>query len=70
MPNIVIEAMISGKPLVCSNLGPIPEFVKENAFYFNPEDSESIKNSVINYLSNPHQRETNAIKCTKGCNAI
>ena len=61
MPNIVIEAMISGRPLVCSNKGPIQEFTKENAFFFDPEDSDSIKNSIIRFINNPLQREQNAI---------
>ncbi len=65
MPNIVIEAMLSGKPLVCSNLGPIPEFVKDNAFYFNPEDSDSIADTVIDYLNNPDLRRKNATNAQK-----
>lgn len=65
MPNIVIEAMISGRPLVCSDQGPIKEFTKECAFFFNPEDSESIKNSIINFLNNPAQRWENALQAQR-----
>ncbi|KPM48551.1 glycosyltransferase family 4 protein [Jiulongibacter sediminis] len=52
MPNILIEAMSSGLPIACSNFPPMPEFLKEAGFYFNPtrvEDTEmALKEMVEN----------------------
>lgn len=57
MPITVIESMLSGRPLACSDMGPMPEFVKGNAYYFNPEDPESIKAAIKNLILQPEQRE-------------
>jgi glycosyltransferase involved in cell wall biosynthesis len=46
MPNILIEAMSSGLPIVCSNLGPMKEFLKDSGIYFNPMSSSEIKSSL------------------------
>ena len=46
MPNILIEAMGSGKPIVCSNKGPMPEFLKDGGYYFDPNSVESIITSI------------------------
>ena len=54
MPNILIEAMGSGKPIVCSNKGPMPEFLKDGGYYFDPNSVESIITSIKEMLkSNP-----------------
>ncbi len=60
MPITVIEAMTSGRPLVCSNKGPMPEFVKNYAYYFDPENENSIKVSIKEFLLSPLQRKENA----------
>lgn len=36
MPNILIEAMSSGLPIVCSTYPPMPEFLKEGGVYIDP----------------------------------
>ena len=46
MPNILIEAMSSGLPIVCSSLGPMKEFLKDSGIYFNPMSSSDIKSSL------------------------
>lgn len=56
MPIILIEAMSSGLPIVCSDRGPMPEVLKENGFYFNPEDVESISASIVKLIENPQLR--------------
>jgi glycosyltransferase involved in cell wall biosynthesis len=61
MPITVMESMLSGRPLVCSSSGPIPEFVKDHAFYFDPEKVESIKSAIKDFLLSPLQREKNAL---------
>lgn len=57
MPNILIESMASGLPIVCSNKQPMPEFLKENGFYFDAKNVESIANAIEEMLLNPEKRE-------------
>ena len=49
MPNILIESMASGLPIVCSDKQPMPEFLKQGGYYFNANSVDSIRQS-INYL--------------------
>jgi glycosyltransferase involved in cell wall biosynthesis len=56
MPNILIESMSSGIPLVCSNKEPMPEFLKGNGFYFNANNIESICQALIEFLQSPTKR--------------
>ncbi len=46
MPNILMEKMLSGIPLVCSNKGPMPEFLKLFGIYFNPDNVDEIVNAT------------------------
>lgn len=41
-PNILLEAMGGGRPIVCSNVDPMPEFAGDAAVFVNPLSSESI----------------------------
>lgn len=38
MPNILIEAMSSGLPILCSNKEPMNEFILDGAIYYNAKD--------------------------------
>lgn len=60
MPNILIESMASGISIACSNKQPMPEFLKENGFYFDANDVESIVNSIEEMLLKPEVREAMA----------
>ncbi|MFZ1704671.1 MAG: glycosyltransferase family 1 protein [Saprospiraceae bacterium] len=62
MPNILIEAMSAGLPIVCSDRGPMPEFLKDAGLYFDPEDSQSIAVSIETMLLNPGMRANMAQK--------
>lgn len=42
----LIEAMVSGVPIVCSNKEPFPEIVKDAAIYFEPKIPESIADAI------------------------
>ena len=42
LPNILIEAMASGLPIACSNLGPMPEVLTDAGLYFDPENKDEI----------------------------
>lgn len=56
MPNILIEAMSSGLPIVCSSFPPMPEFLKEFGIYFDPENVESLQNSIELAIKEPTLR--------------
>ncbi len=57
LPNILIEAMASGLPIVCSNRGPMPEILKKCGLYFNPEDPQDIADRLIELIENPSARK-------------
>ena len=42
MPNILLEAMASGLPIACSNMGPMPEVLEDGGVYFNPLEVSDI----------------------------
>lgn len=50
-PNSVIEATASGCFVVSTNVGAIPEIVKDghNAFIIQPKDKEAIKNAILRF---------------------
>jgi glycosyltransferase involved in cell wall biosynthesis len=47
----IIEAMALGVPLACSRTSSIPEVCGDAALYFDPCDSESISNTLIDLLT-------------------
>jgi glycosyltransferase involved in cell wall biosynthesis len=57
MPNILLEGMTSGLPIICSNMGPMPEVLGDAGEYFNPLDECSIKKSIINVMSDKSKRK-------------
>jgi glycosyltransferase involved in cell wall biosynthesis len=62
MPNILIEAMSAGLPLVCSDRNPMPEFAGEYAYYFKSRNVDSIVNAIEQMLLNPERREWKAVR--------
>lgn len=50
LPIILIEAMTAGLPIASSNMGPMPEVLKDGGFYFNPLDVDSIYQAIKNML--------------------
>jgi len=41
-PNILLEALSSGRPVICSNREPMPEFAGKSAIYFDPSRPEEL----------------------------
>lgn len=53
MPNILIEAMSSGLPILSSNYPPMPEFLENAGLYFDPTNVLSIEEALLNLIENP-----------------
>ena len=65
MPNILIEAMSSGLPIVCSKAGPMKEFLKNAGYFFDSNSIPNIKKQIIQMLKNKNDREE---KCKSSYN--
>jgi glycosyltransferase involved in cell wall biosynthesis len=50
MPNILIEAMSAGLPILCSSYGPMPEILKDGGLYCDPTDPEDIASQLRKLL--------------------
>jgi len=62
MPNILLESMASGLPIACSNKGPMPEILGENAIYFNPNSIHEIFIAISKLIDSSKLREDLALK--------
>uniref|UniRef100_UPI0040481356 glycosyltransferase family 4 protein n=1 Tax=Algoriphagus sp. TaxID=1872435 RepID=UPI0040481356 len=56
MPNILLEGMAAGLPIVSSDRGPMPEVLGDSGLYFNPEDPKDIAKVVSELISSPELR--------------
>ncbi|WP_438462256.1 glycosyltransferase family 4 protein [Marinomonas sp. PE14-40] len=57
-PNILLEKMSSGVPILCSDVAPMPEFGGDALHYFNPRSIDSIVSAVKFFDSNEgYQKE-------------
>ena len=56
-PNILVEAMASGKPILSSNSGPMPEILEDSAAYFDPINVDSIVHSITSFLEMPPEKQ-------------
>jgi len=45
-PNILLEKLAAGKPVVCSNIEPMPEFGEDAAVYFDPYEPDTLVEQV------------------------
>jgi glycosyltransferase involved in cell wall biosynthesis len=57
MPNILIEAMSSGLPIVCSEYPPMPEFLKDGGIYIDPLNVTDIEAKLERLILDPNLRE-------------
>ena len=67
-PNVLIEAMACGAPIVSSNLGPMPEICDDAALYFDPTDPADIAGKMWQVLTDERIRQNlvrNALENTK-----
>jgi glycosyltransferase involved in cell wall biosynthesis len=52
-PNILLEALASGRPVLSSNVMPMPEFGGPEIEYFSPYDPTSISRALLRVLTDP-----------------
>ncbi len=65
MPNILIEAMSSGIPIICSNKQPMPEFAKDSVLYYEPKSVSDLVEKFAILISNSELRKVLADKSYK-----
>lgn len=77
LPNILLEGMASSIPILCSNMGPMPEILGDSGIYFDPlfpnSIAEAIKKAYLTpdlfrHLSNSTFEKANTYswdKCTR-----
>lgn len=52
-PNILLEALAAGRPVLCSDVDPMPEFGGNGIGYFSPFDPASIGRAMTRVLEEP-----------------
>lgn len=55
-PNILLEAMASGLPIACSNRRPMKDILLDGGVYFEPEQPESISDSIEKMIFDDNYR--------------
>jgi len=60
MPNILLETMASGLPIVCSDKGPMPEVLGDAGVYFDPEQPTEIYQALRILIDDPQLRSEKA----------
>ena len=61
MPNALLEAQLSGIPILSSNLGPMPEFLTDSDIKFNPMNINDIVSSINYAITNYNKIKINNI---------
>jgi glycosyltransferase involved in cell wall biosynthesis len=56
-PNILLEALGAGRPVLCSSVDPMPEFGADAVMYFDPREPEQIAEALRNVLTTPDKAE-------------
>jgi len=56
-PNVLLEAMACGKPIIATNIYGIPEIVKDQqeGFLIKPKDSKELKEKIEDIMNHPEQ---------------
>ena len=65
-PNVLVEALACGCPVVASRVGGIPEIVRDdNGIMHEPRDAGALAEALLRALKHPWQREEIAQACTR-----
>ena len=67
-PNILLEAMATGAPILTSNVNPMLEYCEDSAEYFNANDPISIKNKIQDLLEEDYKIQDMKLKSIKRAN--
>lgn len=62
LPNILIEAMASGLPILSSSCGPMPEVLGDAGWYFDPYSATSIADTIVKAMQDPVSRHLRAMQ--------
>src|SRR5699024_4105701 len=62
MPNIVVEAMSAGLPILSSHYGPMPEILNDGAIYIDPTDVKDVAMKLEKLLNSVELRKEIAEK--------
>jgi glycosyltransferase involved in cell wall biosynthesis len=54
-PNILLESLGAGRPVICSDVMPMPEFGGPDLCYFSPFDARSITQALLEVFSSPER---------------
>lgn len=54
-PNILLEKLAAGKPVLCSDIEPMPEFAQDSVLYFNPYNPNMLVQKVLQLESNEEE---------------
>jgi len=57
VPNVILEAMSRGKPVIATQIPGITDYFQETAYLVKPSDAESLSEAVIDVLSNNYVAE-------------
>lgn len=57
-PNILLEALGAGRPILCSDIMPMPEFGEDAVMYFNPFDSKDLSLKFERILENEELKKS------------
>jgi glycosyltransferase involved in cell wall biosynthesis len=55
-PNVLLEAMASGKAILCSSRPPMPEFGGDAVLYFDPSNADELATRLLRLLHEPDAR--------------
>lgn len=66
-PNFICEAMVLGKPIICTKVSDLPLLLKNNtnAFFCNASDPASISNAIMNIMEMTKDEYDKMIKYNK-----
>lgn len=56
-PNILLEALAAGRPIVASKREPMPEFAGDAVVYFDPSSPLDIADAILSVIDDPVRRE-------------
>jgi glycosyltransferase involved in cell wall biosynthesis len=63
-PNILLEALASGRPVLCSDRPPMPEFAGDAVAYFDPRSPAACASSLLELLDSAQRRSDLAQRAT------